>query len=421
MRFAAVCLGLTALSVAGAASAEVDLISPRTVQGTITVGGATSDGPTSWTHGGFGKAAFGRGTFGTADADVVWQPQFTDSLSLVVDGVAQRGVRPSVDVAEAYVLWRPLPTSATRVQARLGMLYVPVSLEHDSTPGEPWGVRDTLTPSAINSWVGEEVKVLAAEGTVERTFTSLNLQATLAAFSHNDTAGTLIALRGWSFSDVVATASGRMTVPPRSDYADPQSPQTQPFRRLDDRLGVYGRVRLSHARGTVDLTAYDNNAELGAGQGGQWGWRTRFYNLGVTLPLGPTTTVSGQALDGHTDALVGGPGGYRYNLDFRSAYLRLTEHRGSETLTGRVDLFETRSNHLSPGDLFYHPGPPDLDETYSENGWAGLGAWRHALAPGRAVTLEWLHVTWKRAYMAAFETAPHQHTDTLRAAYQLSF
>jgi hypothetical protein len=339
----------------------------------------------------------------------------------VVDAVAQRGSRPSVGVAEAFVLWRPVPTSSTRMQARAGMLYVPVSLAHNSTPGEPWAVRDTLTPSAINSWIGEEVKVLGAEGTVERTFDSLGLQATVAAFSHNDTAGKLIAMRGWSFSDVVATSSGRLTLPPRSDYADPQSPRTMPFRRLDDRLGAYGRIRLSHARGTVDLTAYDNNAQLGAGRNGQWGWWTRFYNLGVILRLGATTTLSGQALDGHTDALIGGPGGYRFNLNFQSAYLRLVEHRGPETLTGRLDLFETRNKHLSPGDLFYHPGPPDVDETYSENGWSALGAWRHALSPGRAVTVKLLHVTWKRAYMAEFGTAPHPASNILRTAYSLSF
>ena len=419
----AITLGLTVAFVCAsrAAASDVNLFDRSTVQGTVSLGAASSDAIASWTHGGFGKTQFGKGTYGAPSGEVVWRPELTDSLSLVIDGVAQTGFGRSIDFAEAYVLYKPLSADTTHVQARVGMLYPPVSLEHNSTPGEPWIVLDTITPSAINTWIGEEVKALGVEGAVERTFDPVAVSGTVSVFSHNDTAGTLLAMRGWAFSDAVATASGHARLPPLSDYAQAQSPHTDPVTSIDDRVGGYARLKLSTARGAVDLTVYDNNAALGVGRNGQWGWRTRFLNLGAVIPVSSATTLSGQMMDGHTEALIGGRSGYRFNLDFRAAYVRLVQHYGAESFTGRLDIFDTRSKHLAPGDLFYHPGPLDPDETYSESGWAGLGAWKHHITAGQAIIVEALHVTSKRTYVSAFGALPHQASNTLRAAYRLSF
>ena len=51
---------------------------------------------------------------------------------------------------------------------------------------------NTLTPSAINSWVGEEVKVLGVEGTVRTTIGDNMVAFTGSIFGFDDTAGTCI-------------------------------------------------------------------------------------------------------------------------------------------------------------------------------------------------------------------------------------
>ena len=47
---------------------------------------------------------------------------------------------------------------------------------------------DTITPSAINSWIGEEVRPLAAEVTASTTAGEHQLSATAGIFAANDTA-----------------------------------------------------------------------------------------------------------------------------------------------------------------------------------------------------------------------------------------
>jgi hypothetical protein len=185
--------------------------------------------------------------------------------------VAQPRFGPAVGLGEAYLLYKPLPMSPLRLQARAGLLYVPVSLEHNATPGEAWIVRNTITPSAINSWIGEEVKVLGVEGRISRSFDVLAIDATLGVFGGNDTSGTLLALRGWSFSNLVGTENARLPLPPFSDYVEPlQSRRTRPVISLDDRVGAYAKAEISLPSGArAAITYYNNNAALGAGHDGQ--------------------------------------------------------------------------------------------------------------------------------------------------------
>ena len=173
MRSIAMGLGAALTVAATAVQADTGLLDRSAFQGQISLGLATSDGLTSGSRGGFGKTSVSGGAFGDGRGELVWRPQLNDSFSLVVDAVAQPGTGRAVDAAEAYLLYKPVPTSNLRVQGRGGLLYPPVSLEHNAAPGEPWTVRDTLTASAINSWVGEEVKVLGVEAAAQRRFASV--------------------------------------------------------------------------------------------------------------------------------------------------------------------------------------------------------------------------------------------------------
>ncbi len=62
-----------------------------------------------------------------------------------------------VDVTEAWLEWRPVPQSAWRSNVKIGAFYPPVSLEHRA-PG--WSNPYTISSSALNTWVGEELRTI---------------------------------------------------------------------------------------------------------------------------------------------------------------------------------------------------------------------------------------------------------------------
>ena len=63
--------------------------------------------------------------------------------------------------AKPICSFRPMRGSKIAFSARAGLMWPPVSLEHE---GADWHVKDSITPSAINSWIGEEVRPVAARG-----------------------------------------------------------------------------------------------------------------------------------------------------------------------------------------------------------------------------------------------------------------
>src|SRR5262245_40172977 len=63
----------------------------------------------------------------------------------------------ALDLTEAWLEWRPVPTSPWRSNVKIGAFYAPVSLEHRA-PG--WSNPYTISSSALNTWVGEELRTI---------------------------------------------------------------------------------------------------------------------------------------------------------------------------------------------------------------------------------------------------------------------
>ena len=184
---------------------------------------SVTGGETGWLDGGFGKLRQG-GTDGDtvaraeiASADLAWKPQFGWNFSGLVSATWQPDVSPEVGLSEAYLRFRSNP-APVRVEARAGVFWPPISLEHE---GSNWLVTDTITPSAVNSWVGEEVKVLGLEGKLETAFGEHELALTGAAFLHDDMSGTLLSYRGWALHDVRVATNTDFPLPPLSASTAP--------------------------------------------------------------------------------------------------------------------------------------------------------------------------------------------------------
>src|SRR3982751_620335 len=287
------------------------------------------NGEESWVDGGFGKLRSGsegdlRLTPQLGNASIVWKPQFTWSFGAVLVGSLQGGERTEAGLSQAYLTFHPMRSDKLAFSARAGLMWPPISLEHE---GADWHVRDSITPSAINSWIGEEVKPVAVEGTVAATLGQHKLRATAAVMAANDTSGTLLTFRGWALHDRTTLAFRRQPLPPLDEeIAEYQAPFTHPLLDIHGgfahRPGYYAKlswqppvpVRLELFRYDNRANPEDFNVDL------EWGWRTQFNNLGLAANLGPGTDLKVQAMDGRTR--MGFFNGDRRWVDnrFRSAF-----------------------------------------------------------------------------------------------------
>ncbi|MEI9890864.1 MAG: hypothetical protein WDN45_10080 [Caulobacteraceae bacterium] len=101
---------------ASPARAQVDLLSPAvvSVQGDLRLSAA--DGEASWLQDGFGKTRYGGKDPGwttrlqLASADLIWKPAFAFDLSGYVDAVYQPVDGRPVDLQEAFLQYKPLPS-----------------------------------------------------------------------------------------------------------------------------------------------------------------------------------------------------------------------------------------------------------------------------------------------------------------------
>ena len=219
------------------------------------------------------------------NVNLVWQPQFTWSLSATVVGSLQGGERTEAGLSQAYLTFKPMRGGKLAFSARAGLMWPPVSLEHE---GADWHVRDSITPSAINSWIGEEVRPVAVEGTLAATLGEHKLRATAAMMAANDTSGTLLTFRGWALHDRTTLAFRRQPLPPLDDEhrrisgalhpsaarrrtaASPTGPAIMPSSPGSRPC----RSGSSCSATTIAPIPKRSNADL------EWGWRTRFNNVG---------------------------------------------------------------------------------------------------------------------------------------------
>ena len=414
---AALAGGLT-FGLSEPARAQIDLLSRDTVSGQVDARLSAADGETSWTQGGFGKTRYGgsgAGEVGRAQiaaADLIWQPAVAD-FSGYVDAVAQPDQTHGVDLSEAYIRYKPLPRpDGLQVQARLGLMYPPVSMEND---GVAWTPTRTITPSAINSWIGEEVKTLAGEATISRRWDDQTLSATGAVFMGDDTAGTLLSWRGWALDDVRSTAFGQFPIPQvpaahKPFFAASQGPDTHSVDEIDGRPGVYARVEW-RAPGAVtfNLFYYDNAGDRRTFDNRNWTWDTAFWNAGLRVKPFDHTEILAQSMTGRTVTGFITPLGWRVDAGFDAAYVLISQELGKDTVTGRLDAFEVRDNTFQA-----------LDNN-DDRGWALTADYRRPITDHLVLMLEALHVGSDHPSRAYIGEAPRQQQTTLQTALKFSF
>jgi hypothetical protein len=253
--------------------------------------------------------------------------------------------KTALDVLDAYFRFRPVSLSRWRWSVKGGAFFPPVSLENTEIGWtSPW----TLTPSAINSWVGDELRIIGAEGLLEWRGDVDYLAASGGLFALNQPAGVAIAQRGWTFDDQPVGLLDHVRLPDAiaAARAGPEQPYNplyaEEFQQVDGNPGWYGSVSWERPDyGRLTALYYDNNADPSAVNATAAAWHTKFWSGGATTQIGNVVLIA-QALTGST--AIHPPGFTLLATDFRAAFLLAGWQRRNWRYALRADLFSTSNN-----------------------------------------------------------------------------
>ena len=360
----------------------------------------------SWEHGGLGKLRFDGNGGQDLDAEIPQivaetRAQLTAELSGMLLLRYAPDQKTAVDLLEGFLRYRPVSTTPWRGSVKLGAFFPPVSLENtDLGWMSPW----TLTPSAINSWVGEELRTIGGEAAVEHRWVSSTLSLKAAIFGWNDPAGILIADRGWALGDKPTGLLDHLRLPDAVAVSRGRTPpmQTLTYREIDNRPGWYaGAAWNQEGLGRFEFLRYDNSANAAAFDQ-QYAWATDFWSVGASVPLGAFTLIS-QAMIGTT--VVAPFPTFKSVTDFKSAFVLLGWTHRSVRLAARAEFFDTveRHPHAVHDDDDDYPPDPGL----SEHGHAITFAANWLPTSYLRLTTELLHLNSFRTQRMAVGQSPH--------------
>ncbi|HVV64269.1 MAG TPA: hypothetical protein VHC42_02285 [Rhizomicrobium sp.] len=304
----------------------------------------------SYIDGGLGKLRYSNGDEVFQPGDVIGEGRLlvVPELTMVATGRINVQYGLVADLLEGYLRYRPVSTTQWRWSVKVGAFFPPLSLENQQVG---WSTFWTITPSAINSWVGEELRTIGAEAMLEWRHESGPVTLTGAVFGWNDPAGVMIADRGWTFDDRYAGLFEHSRLPDATGVLLDESPPlyAQLFTEMDDSPGWYADLSWEPENiGGFEVMRYDNEADPTVVKDGQVAWRTRFWDVGFQKQMGKITLLS-QAMSGNT--FIQPSPFYSQSTDFKSAYVLLGYDMDAWWAAARFDVFQTRTEASFPSVL----------------------------------------------------------------------
>ena len=266
----------------------------------------------AWIDGGFGRLSEGRRpdafewlARGEAQIGIEWTP----SAVFLVRAHATARTEPDAaggaraGLTEAFLQYRPELRPDLALRFRGGLMFLPTSRENVDPL---WQSPYTLTLSALNTWIGEELRPVGLDvAAATRRGGRLALRARgpgLRGERHRRCAFGLARLGDGNAAlgrgrDASAAATAQLRS--RSSLRRSAAAGTQPIDELDDRLGWHVRGRWSRAgTGLVQLAWTDTRGDRGLHEG-QYAWATRFASLAAEAELGRFRLVA-EGLAGET-------------------------------------------------------------------------------------------------------------------------
>ncbi len=389
-----------ALAAAGAARAQPTLSGDAF----LTAREAYVSGPPSWLTGGFGRLGAGGDGYranAVGQLGIDWRPTWWFSAHTFVLGRAEpsgsRGKRAGV--VGAFVEFRN-----QRWTVRGGQFFLGTSRENT---GPLWTSPYMQSFSAVNSWIGEELRPVGVDVMWSPSFYG-SVGAT--AFRNNDTMGALLAWRGWSVGNRLTVYNEVLPLPPltslRTRFTDQRADGTVPFERdLDGRTGYALRARVQlPERAMLQAAHVDNNGDRREHRG-EYAWQTRFNVLSAEAGSSSPFTVLAEYLWGRTGM---GMRPVLVDADFDAGYLLASYKRGANRWSFRFDRFATADRDHSP-----------IVETNTEHGRAWAFSWLRDLGAHTRLSAEFVQITGDR--IAAQESGFDPNLDARSVSVELRY
>jgi hypothetical protein len=322
------------------------------LNGYVATRGVNATGPQSWLERGWGRlesGGDGDAFFATTQVGVDWT--LSRYLDVHVSGVGRRDAAGTdAGLVEAYANAR-VEFGLDHLQLRAGQFFLPTSRENRDAL---WSSPYTIHFSALNSWIGEEVRPIGLDLEYRHTTSRGHAITTAAtAFRGNDTMGVLLAWRGWSVGNRLSTYDDVLPLPRNStlpQFFPLQREGTKPFGKdLDGRTGYAARVRYAvpQQRGNVLYTYVDNRGDRLL-HDGEYAWATTFHLLGAELGDPDKVVVATEWMKGRTS--MGVRTGNWVDADFFAAYALLSAKRNRHRFSARYEFFNTEERDFSPAE-----------------------------------------------------------------------
>ena len=317
-------------------------IAKTDVKALVRVSAVSNNAQPSFLDSGTGTFRISGSRFSLSQALLDINQDITSSLQAKVVVNAYDDGDEHLGFTQAYLHYKPLTGNTYRVEGRAGFFYPKLSVENTDIG---WLSRHFITSSAINSWIGEELRVpglevsLARSGRKTKSPWSWKLDA--AAYKGNDTLGALIAFKGFGLHDRQSLHNEDRIqfadIPTISDPNLVNSPTyTSPFTEIDGKIGYYLGFNARYLR-KLDLRYfyYNNRADpLVQDQRRLYSWRTEFNSLAARYLVTRNTELSFHLLDGLTEM-----GDNIVFVDYTAFYTAISHTFGQHKLSARVDIF----------------------------------------------------------------------------------
>ena len=300
---------------------------------------------------------------------------FDGSLLAYSDG------QKSLGVTEAAFNYQPI-TEKLKHTLRVGAFYPNMSLENVDIG---WHSPYTYSFSAINSWFGEELRIIGAEYKVSylgrRHNSPHSIEIVGSLYGSNDGFGSLLSWRGWAIHDRQTLLGERVNFANYPSFEEgvlsQQPSSVEPFKETDDRPGYYVGAHWRFKNSSdLRIYYYDNLADPEKIEpSGQYAWDTQFSSVAWQYRFNKNTRLLTQWVKGATEM---GPNVVA--IDFESYYLLLSHAWNKNRLSFRYDWFDTTETDKYKFD-------PN-----NSQGFSYTLAWRHQLKPFIEVGMEYLFV-----------------------------
>jgi opacity protein-like surface antigen len=306
-----------------------------------------ADAPAAVADGGLGMLRYGHDRDGVqlGRARFALSQNLGDLLTFKADASAWgQHDRNPVDVTEAYLQLHPYPIGVWRARLKMGAFYAPLSLENRAAG---WESPYTLSSSALDSWVAEELRTIGAELKVEWLGTHLghdfDASAALGVYGWNQGSGTALTRSGFTITDWQGSLFGRV------GRGSGTLGAVDEYHQYDNHAGTYEGLDVHYLdRVTLEALHYDNHANPNADDAvtGAYAWQTRFDTVGLRAEDEEGWTAIVQWMAGETFVAPDEVG--LLGWKFVTRYVLVSKRQGRHTFSARYDDFKVDPDQAFP-------------------------------------------------------------------------